>query len=111
MERELFELPAKYAGLGIINPSKICDREYCNSGILTQEASQLIKNQNFIYDVDQNKLKETKNVIKCEKSKQYQDTLTKIKQALENDRSRLKFGVVYRTYSFQLVDYHSTRGI
>ena len=35
-------------------------------------------------------MKEIKNGIKCEKSKQYQDTWTKIKQALENDRSRLK---------------------
>ena len=35
-------------------------------------------------------MKEFKNGIKCEKSKQYQDTLAKIKQTLENDRSRLK---------------------
>ena len=28
--------------------------------------------------------------MNCEKSKQYQDTSTKIKQTLENDRSRLK---------------------
>ena len=30
MGRELFELPAKYGGPGIINPSKISDREYNN---------------------------------------------------------------------------------
>ena len=35
-------------------------------------------------------MKEFKNGIKCEKSKQYQDTLAKIKQTLENDRSWLK---------------------
>ena len=52
--------------------------------------SQLIKNQDLIYDVDQNTLKEIKNYVKFEKSKQYQDTFTKIKQTLENDRSRLK---------------------
>ena len=28
--------------------------------------------------------------MNCENSKQYQDTFTKIKQTLENDRSRLK---------------------
>ena len=38
------------------------------------------------YDME----RELSNGIKCEKSKQYQDTLSKIKQALENDRSRLK---------------------
>ena len=59
MERELFELPAKYGGLGMTNPSKIPDREYRNSRILTQEGSQLIKNQQLIYNVNQNKLKET----------------------------------------------------
>ena len=54
MERELFELPAKYGRLGIINPSKISHREYRNSRILTQEGSQLIKNQDLIYNADQN---------------------------------------------------------
>ena len=54
MERELFELPAKYGRLGIINLSKISDREYRNSRILTQEGSQLIKNQDLIYNADQN---------------------------------------------------------
>ena len=44
MEIELFELPAKYGGLGIINPSAIPDCKYRNSQILTQERSQLIKN-------------------------------------------------------------------
>ena len=75
----------------IINSSKISYCEYRNSCILTQEESQLIKNQHLIYDVNQNKLKEIKNGIKCENSKQYQDTLTKIKLTLENDRSRFKF--------------------
>ena len=35
MERDLFELPDNYGGLGIINPSKISDHEYHNSQILT----------------------------------------------------------------------------
>ena len=52
MERELFEVSAKYGGLGIINPSKISDGEYHNSRILTQEELQLIKNQDLIYNVD-----------------------------------------------------------
>ena len=64
--------------------------EYHNGRVLTQEGSQLIKNQNLIDDVNQNKLKEIENGINCEKSKQYQDTLTKIKQALENNRSWFK---------------------
>ena len=32
IEKELFESPAKYGGPGIINPSKISDREYHNFG-------------------------------------------------------------------------------
>ena len=36
MERELFELTAKYGGLRKIKPSKISDREYRHSRILTQ---------------------------------------------------------------------------
>ena len=38
------------------------------------------------YDME----RELSNGIKCEKSKQYQDTSSKIKQTPENDRSRLK---------------------
>ena len=90
MERELFRLLAKSGGLGTKRTSKISDRKYRNSRILTQEGSQLIKNQYLIYDLNQNQLEEIRKGIKYEKSKQYQDTLTKIKQTLENDRSRLK---------------------
>ena len=39
MERGLFKLPAKYGGLGIINTSKISNRKYRNSPILTLERS------------------------------------------------------------------------
>ena len=89
--------------------SKKSDREYRNSGILTEGGPQLIKNQHLIYDVNQHKLKEIKNGIKCQKSKQYQNTLTKIKQTLENDISPLKFlESSYKTSNLQLVDYHST---
>ena len=105
MERELFELLAKYGGLWIINPSKIFDWEFCNSGILTQEGSQFIKNQHLIHNVNQNKLREIKN---GEKSEQYQDTLTKIKQTLENDGSRVKLSGIYGIYSLQLVEHHFT---
>ena len=103
MERELFELAAKYGGLAIINPSKTSAREYHNSRILTQEGSQLIKNHHLIYNVSKNKLKEIKNVIKCEKPKQYQGSLTKIKQALQNDRSRLK--LLESTCNILLMEY------
>ena len=39
MERGLFKLTAKYGGLGIINTSKISNRKYRNSPILTLERS------------------------------------------------------------------------
>ena len=52
IEKELFELTAKCGVIGIINSSKISDREYHNSRILTQEGSQLIKNQDLVYDVN-----------------------------------------------------------
>ena len=107
--RKVIELSTKYGGRGIIKSSKKSDGEYRDSGILTQGGPQLIKNQHLIYDVNQHKLKEIKNGIKCQKSKQYQNTLTKIKQTLENDISPLKFlESSYKTSNLQLVDYHST---
>ena len=81
MEREL---PTKYGGLEIINSFKISDCQYRKSRILTQERSQLIKSQHG---------------IKCENSKQYQDTLIKIKQTLENVRSRLTCFLFYKQLS------------
>ena len=63
MEREVFDLPAKYGGLRMINPSKISDCEYHKSRLLKQEGSQLIKNQHLIYNVNENNLREIKNGI------------------------------------------------
>ena len=41
-ERQIFSLPAKLGGLGIIIPSKISDIEYQNSVNLTKSTSQKI---------------------------------------------------------------------
>ena len=91
MNRKLFELPAEYGGLGIINPYKISDHEYGSSRIYAQR--RITTHQKPTFNLrcrDKNKLREIKNGIKCENSKQYQGTLNKIKQNIENDRSRLK---------------------
>ena len=37
MEKELFELPPKYGGLGIINTSRLSDCEYFNSRIIARK--------------------------------------------------------------------------
>ena len=63
MQREVFDLPAKYGRLRMINPSKISDCEYHKSRLLKQEGSQLIKNQHLIYNVNENNLREIKNGI------------------------------------------------
>ena len=46
-ERQLFSLPAKLGGLGIIIPSKIYDIEYQNSVNLTKFTTKIYKGTQF----------------------------------------------------------------
>ena len=56
-EREMFALPAKLGGLGIIIPSKICDTQYSNSRTMTEELTSHVTQQNVNGSVDTEKLK------------------------------------------------------
>ena len=67
IERQLFELPAKFGGLGIPNPSKISDEEFFNSRKITQQATNLVKTQQQKYNVDSEEIKKIKSNIKSSK--------------------------------------------
>ena len=47
--RSLIALPCKLDGFGIINPIKIANEEYVNSGELTKNLTNLIKKQEHSY--------------------------------------------------------------
>ena len=44
-DRTLFSLPAKFGGLGIFNPTQICDKELKNSHLATKPLVDLITEQ------------------------------------------------------------------
>ena len=89
----MIELPAKYQGLVLINPPKISDREYTNSRKLSEEGTFLIKKQQHIYRINQQKENIIKLNFKSDKSKEYGEQLNNIKHQMEEDqhnKERLK---------------------
>ena len=63
----LFALPAKFDGLGIINVTEICEREYENSRKVSAESVKNITNQIATNTIDAKKIKSIKNEIKVSK--------------------------------------------
>lgn len=64
MGRELFELPIRSDGVGIVNPSKTSNHKYQNSKNLMEQGTELIKKQQLIYDIKQPKIIIIKNITK-----------------------------------------------
>lgn len=63
----------KYGCLGLINQSKILDREYRNSKKLSEERTSLMKKQENIHRNDQQKHKIINLNIKSDKSKEFEE--------------------------------------
>ena len=87
-ERELFSLPTKLGGLGIIIPSKMSDRQYTNSRKITKQQTENIYNQNN-KEVDQREIKKAKLSAKSEKLQIHKQTLEQIKADLPNEQKLL----------------------
>ena len=49
-ERELLSLPARYGGMGILNPSVECSSAHSNSNLITQPLIRLILRQESDFD-------------------------------------------------------------
>ena len=89
LERELFELPAKFGGLGLINPSKISNNVYQHSRKISEEGSTLIKKQQDIYTVDEHKINNIKAEIKSQNTKDHENKSNEIKAQL-SDQNKIK---------------------
>ena len=55
MDRQLFSLPAKFGGLGIVIPSQIADIQYKNSRAVTEDLVVQIKAQEHVYNFNHDK--------------------------------------------------------
>ena len=79
----LFALPAKFGGLGIINVTEICEREYENSRKVSAESVKNITNQIATNTIDAKKMQSIKNEIKVSKQQHHKAKLADIKSQLD----------------------------
>ena len=85
IEGELWSLPAKYGGLGITIPSKICDMQYQNSQIINERMTNKVIDQDVVFDNDLSKhTRRIKQSIKNVKTNFYKEKLENIKRQMKN---------------------------
>ena len=88
IERKLLSLPVKLGGLGIPIFSEICETEYSNSLIITENLRNNIIQQNRQYEIDQD-MQKKKNNIKFNRSKRNQKELENIRKDLNENQITL----------------------
>ena len=92
IERRIIALPVRLGGLGIQNPMETAEREFQNSNLITQNLTDLIKNQESdLNNYDGDGMKEIVARLKLEKEESMNGELENIKTLLnENDRRTLE---------------------
>ena len=84
-ERELWSLPAKYGGLGITIPSKVCDMQYQNLQLINERMTNKVIDQDIVFDNDVSKYtRRVKQSIKNSKTKFYKEQLENMKRQMNN---------------------------
>ena len=93
LDRAIFSLPAKFGGLGIFDPTKICQYEYQYSREATAPLTEAIKLQKTQLTMEEgielnSKIASAKSIISNQKSLQHQKHLQEIKGSLPEDRAK-----------------------
>ena len=88
-ELELFALPAKLGGLGIIIPLKICDTQYSNSRTITEELTSHVTQQNVNGSVDTEKLNQNIAMIKSENTARNKASLDSVRLKLPANKQKV----------------------
>lgn len=86
MERELFALPVKLGGIGIIIPSRISDIQYTNSRVVTEDLTLHVKSQNSSGIVDPEKTKQIMQKIKNDKNLRNKAAIETVRSQLPSDK-------------------------
>ena len=89
-ERMLLSLPPRMGGLGIIDPSQICQTEYENSRLLTRQLQDFILKQSFGGEIDQTEMKKLKYQITKEREQRQTNKLEEVKTLLEDKPLKLR---------------------
>ena len=87
LERDILSLPAKHGGLGMFNPTKICDQEYSNSVKATKPIVTAILQQKVLLSSEESaacnsEIKAAKSDIRAVKNTTYSMRRAKIKALL-----------------------------
>ena len=85
IERELFSLPMKLGGLGIIIPSEMSDIQFRNS----QSVTRSLVEQREQLQLNHDDIKQHKNTIKTNKTKHNKERQSKIKSSMSNEKLKL----------------------
>ena len=86
IERELFSLPVRYGGLGLINPVESANREFDASFRLTKTIAELIKQQELtLKNYDTALFEAILSEVKEQKEKLLVDKLHSIRSKVENE--------------------------
>ena len=89
IERELFSLPMKLGGLGIIIPSEMSDIQFRNSQSVTRSLVEHIVEQREQLQLNHDDIKQHKNTIKTNKTKHNKERQSKIKSSMSNEKLKL----------------------
>ena len=93
LDRTLFSLPAKYGGLGIFNPTQICENELKNSHLATKPLVDLITEQIMeLTPEDSKKLRAsvtaTKSMISNFKGAHHMQKLKELKEKIGPEKAK-----------------------
>ena len=88
-EREIFALPVKFGGLGIIEPSKVSQQYYKNSIEMTKQLRDHIIAQKEILHIDDSETKRIKSNIKNEKLNATKIKFDQITSGLNQTQKRI----------------------
>ena len=89
IERSLLSLPPRFGGLGIVNPTEICDQEYNNSRAITKQLTSAVIAQSKSFKEDKRSTSKLKQQLKKAKTDKHQQTFESIK-ASSTDQKKLK---------------------
>ena len=90
LERQIFALPYRYGGLGLLNPVNCSQLEYEMSVEVTSQLTNLICQQNMdLSKLDREKIMLTKRNKKLEKERAYKEESDKIASQLDEKAKRL----------------------
>ena len=87
-DRRLLALPVRLGGMGIPIFTELCDREYVNSRIATQQLTTKIQQQQHEYSIDRAGEKEAQSKIKKERTEYEKKELDEIRKNMTKEQLR-----------------------